>query len=167
MKTLIAYATRHGCTEKISEHLKNDLGGEVTLVNLKKATVVSLKNYDRVIVGGSIHAGKIQKRVKTFCHENLAELQQKELGLFVCCMEKGEPAQKQLQEAFPEELQASAKVCSAFGGAFDFKQMNFLEKLIVKKVTHVKQSTSKVDFEAVRDFSKRMDRIFNPFLFLA
>jgi menaquinone-dependent protoporphyrinogen oxidase len=64
-------------------------------------------------------------------------------------------------------LLQNAKAPACFGGAFDFKRMNFLEKMIVKKVANVKQSTSKVDFEAVRNFSKRMDRIFNPFLFLA
>lgn len=167
MKTLIVFATQHGCTQKVSEQMKDYLGGDVTMVNLKHEPVPVLKLFNRVIIGGSIHAGQIQKRIKTFCHENLAELQQKELGLFICCMEEGETAKKQLQNAFPEELFLSAKASAAFGGAFDFERMNFLEKMIVKKVAHVSQSTSKVDFEAVRTFSKRMDRIFNPFLFLA
>jgi menaquinone-dependent protoporphyrinogen oxidase len=167
MKTLIVYATQHGCTQKISEQMKDYLSGDITLVNLKNGSVPFLKIYDRVIIGGSIHAGQIQKRVKEYCNNYLAELQQKELGLFICCMEEGENAQKQLQNAYPEELFLSAKASAYFGGAFDFNRMNFLEKLIVKKVVHVKQSTSKVDFEAVRNFSKRMDRIFNPFLFLA
>jgi menaquinone-dependent protoporphyrinogen oxidase len=167
MKTLIVYATQHGCTQKISEQMKDYLGGDVTLKNLKKESVPSLQNYDRIIIGGSIHAGQIQKKVKEFCHEYLAELQQKELGLFICCMEEGEMARKQLENAYPEELFLRAKASASFGGAFDFERMNFFERMIVKKVAHVKQSTSKVDFDAVRSFSKRMDRIFNPFLFLA
>jgi menaquinone-dependent protoporphyrinogen oxidase len=167
MRTLIVYATQHGCTQKISKQMKDYLGGDVTLVNLKKGSLPSLKIYDRVIIGGSIHAGQIQKKVKEFCNYHLAELQQKELGLFICCMEEGETAQKQLQNAYPEELFLNAKVSAVFGGAFDFGRMNFFEKMIVKKVSRVKESTSKVDFEAVRSFSKRMDRIFNPFLFLA
>ncbi len=167
MKTLIVYATQHGCTKKISEQMKDYLGGDVTLVNLRNDSAPILKNYDRVIIGGSIHAGQIQKRVKEFCSSNLAGLMQKELGLFICCMEEGETAQKQLEDAYPEELLLSAKATACFGGAFDFGRMNFLERMIVKKVAHVKQSTSKVDFEAVHNFSKRMDRIFNPFLFLA
>jgi len=76
-------------------------------------------------------------------------------------------AQKQLQEAYPEALLENAKATACFGGTFDFGRMNFLEKMIVKKVARVKQSTSKVDFENVQLFSRRMDRIFNPFLFLA
>ena len=36
------------------------------------------------------------------------------------------------------------------------------------KYTHLllKETTSKVDHEAIRKFSKRMDKVFNPFMFL-
>ncbi len=167
MKTLITYSTTHGCAEKTAHELKAYLGGDVTLVNLKKNINPDIKDYERVIIGGSIHAGKIQKQVRSFCNANLEELQKKQIGLFICCMEHGVNAAKQFVEAFPEELQASAKSTAIFGGEFDFEKMNFLQKLIVKKVAHVKQSTSKVDHQAIRNFSKRMDKIFNPFLFLA
>jgi menaquinone-dependent protoporphyrinogen oxidase len=167
MKTLIAYATTHGCVEKTSDELKTHLDGEVILINLKKEPLPDLTSFDRVIIGGSIHAGQIQKRVKEFCSRNLNELQNKELGLFICCMEEGTSAQQQLLRAYPEELLQNAKSTAVFGGEFDFEKMNFVQKLIVKKVAHVRSSTSKVDHEAIRKFSKRMDRIFNPFLFLA
>jgi len=45
--------------------------------------------------------------------------------------------------------------------------MIFFEKLIVKKVARVKESTSLVNTESVKKFTRRMDRVFNPFLFLA
>ncbi len=167
MKTLIAYSTTHGCTHKIAEQMSNYLDGEVELVNLKKEPSPELSDFDRVIIGGSIHAGQIQKRVKEFCNQHLGELSGKELGLFITCMESGETAQKQLMDAYPESLIDSAKITAFFGGEFDFKRMNFLEKMIVKKVAHVKESTSHVDLESVKKFSRRMDRVFNPFLFLA
>lgn len=166
MKTLIAYSTTHGCTEKTANELAGFLGGQTSVLNLKKNRIDNLNDFDRVIIGGSIHAGQIQKRVKDFCNKNLEILKIKELGLFICCMEEGETAQKQLMEAFPEELHKVAKATAFFGGAFDFEKMNFLQKMIVKKVAKVEHSTSKVDHEAIRKFSKKMDKIFNPFLFL-
>lgn len=166
MKTLIAYSTTHGCTEKTAVELKEQLGGAVELVNLKKQSNPELGSFDRIIIGGSIHAGQIQKRIKEFCSKNLEELKLKELGLFICCMEQGESAQKQLLEAFPEELHQNAKSSAIFGGEFDFNKMNFLEKVVVKKVAKVKESTSNVDHQAIHKFSKRMDKVFNPFLFL-
>lgn len=166
MKTLIAYSTTHGCTEKTARELKQYLGGNVILVNLKLDEKPELKRFDRVIIGGSIHAGQIQKRVKVFCQINLEELKSKELGLFICCMETGETAQKQFSEAFPEELQQMAKSTACFGGEFNFEKMNFFEKMIVKKVAHVKESTSNINPESIKKFSTRMNQIFNPFLFL-
>ena len=167
MKTLIAYSTSHGCTEKAAVELQKLLGGEVNLVNLKTNFYPNPEEYDRVIIGGSIHAGQIQKKVKEFCLQNLETLKTKELGLFICCMEQGETAHKQLLAAYPEELFEVAKSTAFFGGEFDFEKMNFLQKFIVRKVAHVTQSTSKIDYQAIHKFSNRMDKIFNPFLFLA
>lgn len=167
MKTLITYATTHGCTEKTASELKQYLGDETTILNLKKQPNPDISSYDRVIIAGSIHAGQIQKRVKVFCQNNLSELKTKELGLFICCMEVGETAQKQLQDAFPEELMNAAKATACLGGEFNFDKMNFFEKLIVKKVAKVESSKSAINYEAIKRFSKQLNSVFNPFLFLA
>ena len=166
MKTLIAYSTTHGCTEKTSKELKEYFEGEVVLINLKLDRNPKLEKFKRVIIGGSIHAGQVQKRLKEFCLKNINELKSKELGLFICCMEQGETAQKQLLDAYPEELHRAAKSVAVFGGEFDFGKMNFLERMIIKKVAKVNKTTSKIDHEAIRKFSKRMDKVFNSFLFL-
>jgi len=166
MKTLIAYCTTHGCTEKIANNLKESLDGETHLVNLKKDPVPDLDEYSMVIVGGSIHAGQIQKKVKDFCQKNMAELINKELGLFICCMEEGEKAQNQLLEAFPENLLNHAKATAYLGGEFDFDKMNYFQRLIVKKVANVDSSISRLNNNEIMAFSKKMTKIFNPFLFL-
>ena len=166
MKTIIAYSTTHGCTEKTAIELKQFLGEDVTLCNLKKDPKPNLEEFERIIIGGSIHAGQIQKRVKAFCNDNLEELKLKELGLFICCMEEGEKAQKQLLDAFPEELHIAAKASAFLGGEFNFGKMNFFEKLIVKKVGKIEESTSNFNTETIKTFSKKMNHTFNPFLFL-
>ncbi len=166
MKTLIVYSTTHGCTEKTAIKIKEFLKEDTILVNLKENSNPELDNFERVIIGGSIHAGQIQKRVKVFCQTNLQELKSKELGLFICCMEEGETAQKQLLDAFPNELHEFAKTSAYLGGEFDFERMNFFQKLVVKKVAHVKESISTVNDISIRKFSRQMTTIFNPFLFL-
>ncbi len=166
MKTLIAYSTTHGCTEKTANELKDFLGGTVHLVNLKKFPQPDISEYNKVIIGGSIHAGCIQKRVKEFCNKNVTELKEKELGLFICCMEEGEKAELQLQNAFPKTLLLNAKAKACFGGEFNLGKMNFFQKMIVKKVAHIEHNTSKINHESIRSFSNKMDKIFNPFLFL-
>ncbi len=167
MKTLIVYDTEYGCTKKVSEKMKDTLGDEVTFVNLKKLPNPELNIFDRIIIGGSSHAGKIHKRVKEFCYRNLSELKDKELGLFICCTEEGEAAHRQFVDAYPEELRFVAKSTAIFKGSFDFGSLNYFERLIAGNVAHKKRAFLKYDFEAVQRFSRRMDRVFNPFLFLA
>lgn len=166
MKTLIAYCTSHGCTKQTAEELQDFLNGTTDLCNLRKDSIPQLEDYDRIIIGGSIHAGQIQKRVKEFASKNLETLQTKEIGLFICCMYEGEKAWEQIREAYPDELLAHAKATACLGGEFNFEKMNFLEKMIVRKVAHVNKTTSNVDKEAIHKFSKKMDKVFNPFLFL-
>jgi menaquinone-dependent protoporphyrinogen oxidase len=167
MKTLITYCTTHGCTEKIAFEIKQFLGDDVTLCNLKKEKAPDAAGFDRIIVGGSIHAGQIQGKIKSYCKANAEVLKQKELGLFICCMDEGEEAQTHLRNAYPDDLLQFAKATACLGGEFNFERMNFLERMIIRKISKVNHSTSKMDQQAIRKFSNRMDRIFNPFLFLA
>lgn len=151
MKTLIVYATKHGCAEKCALKLKEKLKGEITLLNLKKTAPEKLEAYSRVIVGGSIYAGKIQKQVRKFCKTNSAVLLKKQLGLFLCHMEV-EKAQEEFDAAFPEELRNHAKAQGLFGGEFNLEAMNFIEKLIIKKVAKIEKSISRISDEKIDEF---------------
>jgi menaquinone-dependent protoporphyrinogen oxidase len=153
MKTLILYATRHGCAEKCAAKLGAALQGEVKTVNFKDAGAIGLADYEAVVIGGSIHAGKVQKGVKDFCAKNLEVLKSKRLGLFLCCMEEGPKAEEQFAGAFPKELVDAASARGLFGGEFDFDRMNWLEKAIIKKVSKIDASVSKIKEQAILDFA--------------
>ncbi len=154
--TLILYITEHGATERVAELIKQNLTGEVTLCNLRKQKP-NLKDYDRVVLGGSIHAGKIQKRLQKFMQKRQGELLSKELGIFLSCMHAGETAENQFNDSFPEPLRKHAKAASIVGGAFDFDRMNFMEKAIVKKVANVTGSVNNIDTEEIKKFVTTMN----------
>ena len=166
MKTLILYTTSHGCTEKAVRELSPKLSGEVTIIDLKHFPSPCLDEYERVIIGGSIHAGQIQKRIRDFYTSNLNELRSKEIGLFICCMYEPEIAHEELQNAFPEELHQMAKAEGIFGGEFNFGKMNFIEKLLVRKIAKVSESVSKIDYLSIEQFANRMEKTYHPFMFL-
>src|SRR5665647_1839513 len=109
MKTAIVYMSKHGTTAKIvkiiSEHLTHQ---SYDVFNLRNDNTPDISGYDFVIIGGSIHAGMIQKRVKQFCINNTIILLDKKVGLFLCCMEVGEKANEQFNNAFPAELREHA-----------------------------------------------------------
>ncbi|HDP98664.1 MAG TPA: flavodoxin [bacterium] len=157
MKTLLVYTTRHGCAEKCAREIEKGLRGEVKLVNLKKEKLNTFTDYDTVIVGGSIHAGKIQKKISDFCQKNLDTLKVKKLGLYLCCMEEGEKAQQQFDNAFPTDLIEHATATAIMGGEFDFERMNFLERAIIRKIAQVDHSISKVSPEQIAAFIEKIN----------
>ena len=140
MKTLIVYATHHGCTEQCAELLKQRLGGEA----------------ERVLVGGSIHVGKVQRAVKRFCREHLEALLTKQLGLLLSCMAEGADAPKQFDEAFPEVLRRHARATGIFGGAFRFEKMNVIERAVILAVSGMRESVKRVRQQAIDDFLARL-----------
>jgi menaquinone-dependent protoporphyrinogen oxidase len=154
MKTLIAYTSKYGCTEKCAKILSEKLPGETDLINLEGERPVDLSAYDRIIIGGSIYMGRVQKPVTDFCNKNLDQLKGKKLGLFICCMSEGKDAEAQLNNAFPKELLDIAIAKDYFGGEFIFKKMNPLHRLIVKKIAKTDKDISKISHERIANFGQ-------------
>jgi len=156
MKTLIVYATRHGSSEKAANMLKMELNSEVTLYNLKEKTQINFNDFDALIIGGSIHVGEINSRLKKLIQTKTEELLKKHLGLFLCCMDK-EKAQIQFENAFNKDLRAQATAIGLFGGEFIFENMNWFERLVVKKITGVDKSVSEIDEFAIKRFAEKFN----------
>lgn len=156
MNTLIVYGTKYGCAEKCAVELSKEINGKVNLVNLKENNKIALTNYDYVIIGGSAYIGKIQKEVIEFMNQNLNELINKEIGLFICGAQEGEAMEKEIVENFPAELLKKAKSVKNFGGAFDFKKMNFMEKAIVKKIVKVTSDKSDILYGNIKKLAEEV-----------
>ena len=144
MKTLIVYATKYGCAEKCGKILAEKLSGAVDLCNLKETKDIDLDPYGKIIIGGSIYAGKVQKEVTRFCLDHGEELLKKNLGLFICGMLQ-DKAEEELEHAFGPELIKHALVHEFLGGEFRFKRMNFVERLMVKMVTKGDKNLPSID----------------------
>ncbi|MFH1214060.1 MAG: flavodoxin domain-containing protein [Candidatus Neomarinimicrobiota bacterium] len=159
MQTLIVYATKHGCTENCAESLARRLTGDVKTVNLKKNKLPDLDGFETIIVGGSIHAGRVQGIIKRFCQNHHDRLMEKRLGLFLCCMEEGDKAQAQFDLAFPGDLRAHAVVKGLFGGVIDFQKMNWLEKTIMKKIAKTDQNITNIKESEIDRFTQSILKI--------
>lgn len=157
MKTAIIYLSKHGTTEKVARKIQSKLSEtDITLIDFNKNNQPELTSFERIIIGVSVYAGSVDKKLTKFCLNNESTLNTKELGLFVCGMEPSpEKQQLELESAFPESLRTSSKSVGFMGGEFLFEKMNFLEKLIVKKIAHVTESTSKIKEDAIESFVQR------------
>jgi menaquinone-dependent protoporphyrinogen oxidase len=158
MKTLIAYATKHGCTEKSAEILAKELVGEADLCNLGRVSNVNLQQYDKIIIGSSVYMGKIRKEARAFCSSHSNKLKESKIGLFICCMKEGSEAESELKNSFPQELYENAVTTEIFGGGFNFDKMNFMEKMVVKKVVGIKQSKSNILETNIKKLAAKMSK---------
>lgn len=149
MSTAILFASKHGTTEEVALEFANLLDeSKPSLFNLKKDPKPDLSSFNTVLIGGSIYAGGIQKEVTSLIKNNAEALLQKKVALFLCCMNEKE-AQNEFNSVYPEWLRTHAVSNQIVGGAFRLEKMNFIEKLMVRKVSGVKESISKLNQERI------------------
>jgi len=150
--------TSHGCAGKAVHLLKEHLPGEIITVNIETSEIPDLTSFQRIIIGGSIRIGSIQKRIRKFCEKNMEALLARQTGLFICCMFEGETALEQLKKNFPEALWKHAASLGLFGGELEFSKLNAFERMLVQQVANISVDVSKFSTEAVRRFAGEMSR---------
>ena len=158
MKTLIAYSTTLGCTEQCASKLKDDLGEGVEMVRISRRRRYNFQDYNNIIIGGSTHEGMIQRSVFKFCENNLEVLLQKQVGLFVCCMDPDANEQELIDQAFPEQLRKHALASGFFGGELNITKMNLLQKIMTRKAARIKKEPD-IDFQKILDFARKIQEL--------
>lgn len=155
--TAIIYMSKHGATRKVAFLIKELLMDEdITMVDLDKQQMVDLTWCERVVIGGSIHMGQIQKPVQTFCRQNASVLKSKKLGLFLCCMYDGEKAIEQFNNAFPEDILAAAQCIALLGYELNFERMNIVERVLTRKITGHTESMSHINQQELNRFIEEL-----------
>ncbi|NET33416.1 MAG: flavodoxin [Cyanothece sp. SIO1E1] len=156
MNTLILYATNHGTTEKIAERISRLIGyNRCKTVNINETTPPQLYDFDTVIIGGSIHFGKVQRKIRRYCEDHIDQLLTKKLGLFICYMDKDQEMEEYIN-SFPAALIQHAHAEGYFGGEFDFDKLNFIERFIVRKNLGHKESITRIDSQSINHFAIMM-----------
>ena len=158
MSTLIAYSSTLGCTEQCASKLKEDLGEGVELIRISRRSRINLQPYENIIIGGSIHAGMIQRSVYKFCENYLDVLLQKHVGLFVCCIDPEADEKEIIARAFPGKLVEHALASGFFGGELNIKKMNLLQKIMTRKAARL-QKEPDIDFQKILAFAKKMQEL--------
>jgi len=159
MKTLIVYDSKHGIVRDCAEKLEHKFKEKVTVIKIsKKKQWPNIDEFDSIIIGASVHIGKIQKSIKDFCEKNLDKLKHKKVGIFLCSLTEPAEAYHYIEEQFPEELQQHAIIKSCFGGAVIFEKMNFVERFMMKKITKSSENINNVSEDAIESFVRTFQK---------
>jgi len=130
MKTVIIYASKYGMTKKLANivvrHRTN-----VHLYSIKEWTK-DIGDYDEIVLGTPIYAGKINKKIKKMITKNEEILLNKTVRIFICGM-MPDNEDEVIAFNFSKGIQEHAKI-KYIGGAYQFTKMNWLFKMIVRQI---------------------------------
>lgn len=180
MKVLIAYGTRFGSTEEISQEIKKTIeeqGLDCELLNLKEIKSKkwpSPSEFDGILVGSSIKIAKWMNEPKKFLRMNKELFNQKEktLGLFISsalALTKKEESIRLYLKEFSENLGISPDIYEPFGPLIDFtdsSRMGWFDQKMFKMASDSMEKEYGVQFDVngrndfrdwdqIRDFARK------------
>ena len=156
---LVAYGTGEGQTANVADRIVETLGErghEATAVDVASAPAdLAVTDYDAVLVGASIHAGKHQAAVTEFVEANREALAGKPTAFFQVSMsaatEEGRAQAAGYVDEFVEETGWSPDRIGLFGGALRFSEYGFLKRLFIKQI--VKRTMPDLDTSTDAEFT--------------
>ena len=93
MKTAVIYASKTGTVKKMAGYIADKISAD--LYNVKDG-VTDIGQYERLVLGSGVYAGKLSKHMVRFIESN--DLSSMKVELFVCCKFTGEKAEEQLKK---------------------------------------------------------------------
>ena len=140
-KTLIVYVSKGGATEeaarKIADTLRSKFQLEVDLVDLKEQKSPHLEQYQNVVTGGGVRAGRVYGKTLKFLENDLSG---KKVAFFVSSSWAGTPGSyKNAKTKFVENtLTKYPKInivsAEAFGGRIRYFRRTMLDNTDLAKV---------------------------------
>jgi len=137
MAVLVLYASKHGSTKGIAEHIAAKLresGHETQALPIDAAAGVA--SFDAVVLGSAVYYGSWMKEAVEYIHQHQAELAQHPVWLFSVGPLGVEVKENQEQ---PKELAEFRETIRPrdhhlFFGALDHNKLSFPERMVIKAV---------------------------------
>ncbi len=152
-RVLVAYATKHGATREIADRIAEELresGLVVSIAEVREAP--SLEQYDAVVLGSALYAGRWRGEAVHFVKRHRAQLATRPLWLF-----SSGPLGEREDPSDIEMTQPVAKVTAGlnpvdhetFGGALQTGTPGFVEGLMLRRMEGDFR-----DWDHVRDWAR-------------
>jgi menaquinone-dependent protoporphyrinogen oxidase len=162
VSVLIVYRSKYGFTEGCARALATRITAACEVVDLASRGVPDPRDFDVVLVGGSIYGGKIQREISVFCDRYAPVLREGRVGLFISCLYTGDHARAQMQAAFPDWLTGSAFAAGLFGGEIRYRELRLLDRLLVRTVSPLSTDVSNPKPEALREMAAAVNALPPP-----
>ena len=162
-KVSVVYFSNYGSTKKYAEWIAAELNGDI--YSIENFNQNSLVNYDTIIIGSGLYAGKIEG-IKLIV-SNYETLKNKKLVLFTCGLadysktENINSINKRLEEIIPLNIREAIKVFY-LRGYIDYKNLNLKHRIMMwlMKMSIIRknaESLSDENKEFLRTYGKAID----------
>jgi menaquinone-dependent protoporphyrinogen oxidase len=174
-RILVVYATREGQTAKIAGFLARELragGAIVELLNAadKQAGAMDMMAYDKVVLGASMHAGRIEKELVGFISANLAALQSRTCHFFLVLMAAATEDQAvrtrgllDAEQMVRRQLPMDVGPMEMIAGALSYTKYNWFIKWTMKRIsakyggaTDTSRDHEYTDWDRVRRYAQQL-----------
>jgi len=157
MKILIVYGSKTGTTEKCAKKIKEAiLSEDVDVIDVSKANLLELPQYDAVIIGTPLYMGHIHRRIKRFLEKNSGLLMSKELHFFICGLALGDEGIALFKKQIANDLFNHAKQVKQLGGEAHLERLNLFYRFIMKKIIKDQDLSLSLLYDEIIAFSRKV-----------
>ena len=170
MKILLLHSSTDGHTIRIMHHIADHLAGRATCetVDLNPQPDVTIKDYDRVIVGASIRYGKFNEKMYEFvCRhkEDLEAVNAAYFGVNLAAKKPGkdDPETSPYFKKFMKTSPWHPRDKALFAGVLNYSLYSFFDRNMIRFImkitggpTDPKTDEVFTNWQAVEDFASRI-----------
>lgn len=156
MKTLILYCSDYGFAEKCGQMI-GERTEDAVCINFKSEDMkaLDLNTFDIIIIGASIHAGKISKKFKEYLISNESTLLKKKIAIYLCCMDN-DKAEEYLKAEIPEKIYDHAFFKGHIGYALTFEKMNLIIRAMIKNISHQDKNVEEIKYDIIDSLTEKL-----------
>ncbi len=145
-KALFLYSTTDGQTLKICRYLENELSAEFEseLCDLNELEKVDIGAYERVVIGGSIRYGRLNKKLYQFIDNHLEALNQHKVAFFCVNLtarkeqqDKDTPEGSVYMQTFLKKSPWVPKLQGVFAGALRYPKYKLIDRLCIQLIMKI------------------------------
>lgn len=173
-KLLIIYSSKEGHTLKICQALQTQLeqqAHDVTLAAITEAEQLTLADFDKIVIGASVHYGRHNPQIRAFIKRHQAVLDSKSNAFFSVNLVARKQEKQQIDTnpyllKFLKRISWQPKLTAVFAGKLDYPRLKPLDRNVIRFImwltkgpTHPSAIVEFTDWQAVATFAQTLSQM--------